>query len=976
MVAPNRIKELVKKFENNIDGYKSGKYNETTVRQEFIDPLFKELGWDVNNEGNVAPQYRDVILEDSIKIGNKTKAPDYSFTLSGRRIFFLEAKRPSIKISEDKNSVYQLKRYAWSAKLTLSVLTNFEELIVYEAKTRPSKTDHTKIGRVKLYNYKDYIDKWDEIYGLLSKEAVLSGSFDKYAESINKKGTSQIDDEFLKEIEKWRELLAKKIASKNKYIKLSELNYAVQQTIDRIIFLRMAEDKGIEPYEQLLKLLEHENIYKEFGKLCKKADEKYNAGLFHFKKEKNIDINYDNFTLDLEIDNNAFKVIIKDLYYPKSPYEFSVISPEILGNVYEQFIGKVIRFTPSKQVKIEEKPEVKKAGGVYYTPSYIVNFIIENTVAKLCKGKTPKQITKIKIVDPACGSGSFLLGAYDYLLKYHIDYYSSLKKPPENTIYKYKDGQYHLTIQKKKEILLNNIYGVDIDSQAVEVTKLSLLLKVMENENKDAIRTLNEYFNERILPFLGNNIRNGNSLISTDIITENHDTNINIPDINPFNWREEFKEIMDNGGFDAVIGNPPYFNIQTLGRKSKEENYLKKKYDVYMDKTDILFYFIEKASQLSKEYVGFIISNAFLFSDKGKNLRNYILDNLPIEKIVNFEKYLVFRAGITTAITIFNKKSNQTKVITLPEKDYNQQELLDTINNKDNYFNVKFNKNDIFPLIPDKIKELNDKIDNNHSKLGKLMLIGKGMETAADKVFSFKGYPTNIPERFIKKRITGKNIGRYYINDKTDFILYFEFINDFNELPDEIQKYLNENKGILKNRATVKNENRVWWRYSRPMHKEYYDLPKLYSSRRSKENIFTLDDGFNYLGFSNMTVIFQTNNNFSIKYILTLLNSKLLTFRYRSIGKQTGGGSYEYFPNGVGKLPIPEISLKEQQPLIDLADEMIRLNKELNNLKTPHDKRILEVQITAIDKKIDSLVYDLYGLNQDEINIIEVDTIE
>jgi type I restriction-modification system DNA methylase subunit len=983
MPAPDKIKELVKKFENNINLYKSSKYNETTVREEFINPLFKELGWDVTNEGNVAPQYRDVILEDSIKIGNKTKAPDYSFTLSGRRIFFLEAKRPSIKISEDKSSAYQLKRYAWSAKLLLSVLTNFEELIVYEAKTRPDKNDHTKIGRVKLYNYKEYIDKWDEIYGLLSKEAIKSGNFDKYAESLSKKGTSQIDDEFLKEIEKWRELLAKKIASKNKNINLNELNYAVQQTIDRIIFLRMAEDKGIEPYEQLLKLLEHENIYEEFGKLCKKADAKYNAGLFHFKEEKDIDLSPDTYTLDLEINNNVFKTIIKDLYYPKSPYEFSVISPEILGNVYEQFIGKVIRFTPSKQVKIEEKPEVKKSGGVFYTPSYIVDFIIENTVAKLCKDKTPEQISKIKIVDPACGSGSFLLGAYDYLLKYHTDYYCKLKKTkpkkvPENTIFKYKD-EYHLTIQKKKEILLNNIYGVDIDSQAVEVTKLSLLLKVLENENKDTIRTLTEYFNMRILPFLGNNIRCGNSLISTDIITEGQGSDMEIPpkkipDINPFNWNDEFKEVFENGGFDAVIGNPPYFNIQTLGLKSKEVLYLKKKYNVYMDKTDILFYFIEKASQISKEYMGYIISNAFLFSDKGKELRNYIIDNSPIEKIVNFEKYLVFKAGITTAVSIFNKnqKTNQTKAITLSKKDYNQQELMNIINNENNYFDVEFSKNNVFSLIDNEIKAVNDKIDSNYPKLGELMLVGKGMETAANDVFLFKNYPPNFPKKFIKRRISGKNITKYNINNKTEFILYFECIDDFNQLSIEIQKYLLEHKDKLKNRADKKRrKTSQWWNYTFSLHKEYYDLPKIFCSYRAKENIFALDNGFDYIGFTNMTVIFQTNDKFSIKYILILLNSKLLNFRYKSIGKQTGGGSYEYVPNGVSKFPVPEISLKEQEPFIKLADKIINLNKELNNAKTPHDKKILEVQIIAIDKEIDKLVYDLYDLNQDEINIIE-----
>ena len=284
MEVPEIVKDLVKKFEDNIDSYKSQKYNETTVRQEFIDPLFIALGWDVNNEKGWAPQYREVILEDAIKIGGKTKAPDYSFTLHGQRIFFLEAKKPAVDIVNDKSPAYQLKRYAWSGKLALSVLTDFEHLAIYEAKSRPKKTDSTKIGRVKLYHYTDYIEKWEEICNLLSKDAVLKGSFDRFASKKVKKGTSEVDDEFLKEIENWRLTLAKNIAIRNKELSVEDLNYAVQLTIDRIIFLRIAEDRGIEPYKQLYNILKKENIYHEFGKLCHKADMKYNSGLFHFKE--------------------------------------------------------------------------------------------------------------------------------------------------------------------------------------------------------------------------------------------------------------------------------------------------------------------------------------------------------------------------------------------------------------------------------------------------------------------------------------------------------------------------------------------------------------------------------------------------------------------------------------------------------------------------------------------------------------------
>lgn len=980
--SKKQIASLVEEFKTNEHIYKTAAFDEENTKINFINKFFQALGWDVTNEAGVAPQFKDVEFEDTVIVGGKPKAPDYCFRIGGARIFFVEAKKPSVDIEHDRRYAFQLKRYTWSAHLPLGLLTDFEELAIYEPKTAPKKTHNTSVDRIKYYHYSEYVDNWEEIYNIFSKEAVLTGKFDQYVKNIHgdKKGTSTVDSEFLKTIEEWRLELAKNIALRNKELTVDELNFAVQLIIDRIIFLRIAEDRGIEKYGQLKKLTElarnekdNYPVYEAFIELCRKADAKYNSGLFHFTEEKDISLSADTLTPGLKVDDGKLKKIIDGLYYPDCPYEFSMISTEILGNIYEQFLGKVIRLTDGHQAKVEDKPEVKKAGGVFYTPQYIVNYIVENTVGELLKGKTPNKVSELRIVDPACGSGSFLLGAYQKLLDWHVDYYSNLDQPPKNVIYIGKDGIPKLTIQEKKRILLNNIYGVDIDSQAVEVTKLSLLLKVLEDENKDVLEAQQKLIQERALPYLGDNIRCGNSLIGTDILEQQDLTDDEVFELNPFDWEIEFSDIFETGGFDAVIGNPPYFNIQTLGANSNYFNYLKNNYEIYMDKSDILFYFISKSSKISKGKIGFIISNAFLFSDKAKKLRNYILDDVPLVKIVNFEKYLVFNAGITTAITIFDKtkKYSSTKALTIPEKDLDKKELINIINDDELFFKVKFDKNKIFPLINDKIKKFNSKIDSTHEKLGDICLVGKGMETAADKIFSFKEYPKQFPPEFIKLRVTGKNSGRYFINENTDLLLYYEFINDFKELPNEIKEYLKSNRAALNKRATVKNEGRPWWKYSRPMHKEFYNKPKLFCSRRNSINEFSYDGEFKYLSFSNMTVIFDTNENFDLKYILALLNSKLLTFRYRSLGKQTGNGIYEYFPNGISKLPIPVIPIEEQKVFVDLADKMIELNKKLSACKTPKEKRILETQLNKTDEIIDKLVYELYELSDDEINIVE-----
>src|SRR3990167_8283160 len=647
MTAPKEILELIERFDNNRESYRSGTYNETQLRREFVDPFFGILGWDVNNEKGYAEAYKDVIHEDSIKIGGITKAPDYCFRIGGTRKFFVETKKPSVNLKDDISPAFQLRRYAWSAKLSLSVLTDFEEFAVYDCRVKPNKTDKASTARIMYVgNCAEFTQRWDSIASIFSRDAVLKGSFDRYAESSKaKKGTAEVDTAFLKEIESWRDALARSLALRNPELSQRDLNFAVQRTIDRIIFLRICEDRGIERYGQLMALQNGDRMYERLCELFYRADERYNSGLFHFQKEKDRSESPDTLTPNLDIDNGALRDVIKNLYYPDSPYEFSVLSADILGHVYEQFLGKVIRLTAGHRAVVEEKPEVRKAGGVYYTPTYIVDYIVKNTVGKLLKPETqnqkletltpkskikditPKDISKIRILDPACGSGSFLLGAYQYLLDWHRDWY--VANDPEKwatgrspTLYQVADSNpsqshsplinqggsggrqnisvqsgtiepaeksplgrglrggsqnrstersrrspnsqirnWRLTTAERRRLLLNNIYGVDIDPQAVEVTKLSLLLKVLEGESEQTIVKQLKMFHERALPDLGNNIKCGNSLIGTDFYEGKQMSLFDDEEryrINVFDWKAEFPEIMKIGGFDAVIGNPPW----------------------------------------------------------------------------------------------------------------------------------------------------------------------------------------------------------------------------------------------------------------------------------------------------------------------------------------------------------------------------------------------------------------------------------
>ena len=606
MPAPEEISKLVERYTNNRKQYTSSSYKETEVRREFLDPLFKALGWDVDNSQGYAENYKEVVHEFSMDIKGSKKSPDYAFRLGETVKFFVEAKKPSVDITSDKMTAYQLKIYAWNAKLPISILTNFEDISVYDCRFKPDRKDDPAIRRILYIPFTEIEERWDELANIFTKEAIKKGSFDKYAQE-KKRGTSEVDTEILKEIEGWRLELAKNIALRNPDLTIEQMNFAVQRLIDRILFLRICEDRGTEKEEQLLNMLERgKDYYKHLFVIFQQADAKYNSGLFHLMHDKKRKTKVDRITPFIKVDDEVIASIVWDMYYPRSPYNFKLIPADVLGQVYEQFLGKVIRLTAGHRAKVEDKPEVKKAGGVYYTPTYIVNYIVENTVVKLCEGKTPEQMASIRILDPACGSGSFLIVAYKKMLDKHLEWYEKNKpKKHKDKIFQNQKGVWQLTLQEKKRILLNNIYGVDLDSQAVEVTKLNLLLKALEGENMESVNNISKFFGEPALPDLGNNIKCGNSLIDFDIIDHLQDMDDDERDrelerINPFSWQEEFLEIMKAGGFDAVIGNPPYIRIQTMKEwaPTEVEHYKRVYKSASKGNYDIYVVFIEKALQL------------------------------------------------------------------------------------------------------------------------------------------------------------------------------------------------------------------------------------------------------------------------------------------------------------------------------------------------------------------------------------------
>jgi fido (protein-threonine AMPylation protein) len=1013
---PATVAILIERFEQNRESYKSQGYNETQLRREFLDPFFEALGWDVANKQGHAEAYKDVIHEDAITIGGSTKAPDYCFRIGGARKFFLEAKKPAINLKDEISPAYQLRRYAWSAKLPLSILTDFEEFAVYDCRTRPNPSDKPSAGRVLYLTYRDYLAKWDEIASIFTKDAVLKGSFDKYAVTDRKRGTATVDSEFLKEIETWREALAKNLALRNPKLSVHELNFSVQRTIDRLIFLRICEDRGVEPYARLQALLNGQNIYGRLRYLYEQADDRYNSGLFHFHPEKDRAESPDDLTPRLKIDDKVLKDILGRLYYPQSPYEFSVLPTEILGQVYEQFLGKVIRLTSGHQAKVEEKPEVKKAGGVYYTPAYIVEYIVKHTVGTLCEGKTPKQMSKLRILDPACGSGSFLIGAYRYLLNYHRDWY--VKDGPEKhrkELFQTAGGEWRLTTQEKKRILLNNIYGVDIDSQAVEVTKLSLLLKVLEGESDETLKRQLSFVHERALPDLGQNIKCGNSLIGPEYFAGQL-----MPDedemrrVNPFDWKAEFPHIFPSpsgrgqgeggGGFDAVIGNPPYVRQESL---SGFKDYLEQRYEAYDGVADLYAYFMEKSVKLLREggRFSFIVSSSFLRTTYGEALRRTLKKQASVLRILDFGGLAVFENAKDTYVCIpllaKTKQPPRIEVSRIPSLDF--ADLDDSA--IEHRFTVPNER-----LSPE---AWSLKSDEEAAVFEKVMKAGKPLGEYVDRKF-FRGLLTGLNEAFevnqvqredlvrgarenealIKPFLGGQDIRRYEIEDGGRFLIVIpstwtqtamakekkvagqvserEAWSWFAVTHRKLARHLEPFAEACRKRQ---DKGQYWWELRPCDYYEYFDGPKIIFPDICKAPRFFLDRSGMYL--ANTAYCLGVDD----PYLLGILNSRLFWFAISNLsipfGVRAGQYRYRLIYQYMEKVPIRVIDFTvksekaQHDQMVALVERMLNLHKRLAAANTPADKDRLQRQIDATDQEIDRLVYDLYGLTEEEIKIVE-----
>lgn len=1062
------IFDLVQNFRAHIKAYKSPETKEAEIRQQFIDPFWRALGWDVGDTQGVGPTESEVIIEKNVETvdagGLRSRRPDYLFRLGGFGRFILEAKKPAIDIDDDKDAIFQAKQYAWNSTIPFAVLTDFEQFRLYDTTLKPIFND-PKRGLVKEFalDYDKYESQWDAITAAFGREAVEGGSLERLLASIKKvkagkrlrtvdrmlidlKGGEPVDQAFLAYLDTHRRHFAAALYRENKAAfpeadtlhGAAKLTEAVQRIMDRLVFMRVIEDRGIVPFGALREMLDR--IGTEGGEfytaLCatfRDYDAKYNGYLYkpHFSEE-------------LVVDGNVLADFTRTLYPPDGPWDFAAIGDDILGTVYERFLGNTI-VVKGKQATVEEKMEVRHAGGVYYTPRFVVDSIIRRVIGPKVAGKTPAEVLDVKVLDPACGSGSFLVAALQYLFDYCL---AAVNKDPSlakaivpalsagsgtkgrkkksEIAFQDKEGRWYLAPDFRAALLTHCIHGVDIDQQAVEVTVMSLYLKMLESKLPEQWATL--WVERQLLPSLDNNIQCGNSLIDHEgydafasfhrrqLFGEDADTAFRI---NRFDWTSRtrgFGRLLDSqavkeqgrAGFDCIIGNPPYIRVQELNKWAPEEcEFYKWKYKAAAKGNyDIYVVFTERALSLLAPdgLLGFIMPHKFWQAQYGAGLRKLIADGKHLKAVVDFKQEQVFRGATTyTAIHVISKGASEggvdyaatTKLI----DGILQMGAIEAGKPFEGTERCRATHPDAgnwsFVAEADRVATL--LADSGTQPLSSVARLAQGIKTSADGVFVVDlvgktkqharilseetGKEHDLEWSAIRPLIKSEHMKQFRIEESKKYLLFpyrrkgekYEVVPAATwraEMP-LTWAYLSEVKEVLQARERGKMKDRAdWFAYIYPKNFEVLSQPKLCIPDMSEHMQVCIDAKGEYIfsgGAAGGNAIVP-NDPTHLLFLAGVLNSRLIETSLRQTGTKFRGGYLNCEIRFIRDLPIKLPTTAADKKLAERITESVQVIMDAKaTLRQPKlsDRETNQHQATieANEDRINKAVFELYGVD-------------
>lgn len=975
--ARKALEELVDRYGQMADrAHKmDGGYPEEQARVDFIDPMLVAFGWDLRNQANLPHSTREVLVEPTLtQHDDESGRPDYTLRPDGTTRLFIEAKRPAIDLNASQSSARQVRKYGWSAGLGVSILTNFRSLVVYDTRFQPEPTDGPEVARIPglTFIWDEYVDRFDELWTVLSRDAVGSDDFlIQFGQEREYRGRDSFDQRFLDRVRNWRRRIAEGIAASNTEMSARDIGRRTQQILNSLVFLRVCEDRSLTTYAELRTSATRRDLVGLFAD----SDRRFNAGLFRA-------------LVGLPLPEGLLEEIVDELYYPNSPYAFSVVEPAMLASIYEQFLGERVMVDGGGAVTLVAKPEVLHNGGVAPTPAFLVAELVESFDAS--SGDHAAEEDPPIICDPACGSGPFLLAAFRALL----------------AVVEQQDGSKGgIGLARKRQLLLKSIYGVDIDDQAVEVTRLSLLLALLDGETTHTIAAEPP----PVLPDLSGNIQVGNSLVGPEfhgLFPELATDTALLTEISVFDWHAAFPGVFGEGGFDFIVGNPPWVRIQVLSEFFPDQLRFFQRPQSGFDSSqahnfDLYMLFVEKSLKLLAPggTLAFVLPHRFMTSLAGRPLRALLAQGGYVRTIVHFGHEQLFpgRQNYACLLVVENQSRDTFTFERVTDVDRWRR-------NEDRAVVTKIRGDitaDPWTFVDDASAAVFARLRRDFPKtLREVADIFVGVQTSADTVLlpvpvavgkdyvvveTDDGSTHRIEKAITRPAIRDRRLEPFDERPVPDVVAIFPY-----ELEDQPRRakvippdrmaaefpncwaYLQLNRPRLEARALQGGAGDTWYRYGRSQSLTLLDDPKIIVRVMSTVPRYAFDpDGLVAPGGGDggpyyfIRPLLDRSAAYH-RYVIAVLSHPVIDALVVANGRAFRGGFYVHRKAFLQDLPMAEPG--DALPAIAAAVEATSLT--VVSLRTETEtsrRRALEQLLTTQKQRVQDLVSELYRISPDEL---------
>ncbi|OFT64657.1 Eco57I restriction-modification methylase domain-containing protein [Corynebacterium sp. HMSC05D03] len=946
------VEELCRTYAVGRQTYESPTgYTEAETRSEFIDVLWMNLGWDVRNRHGVAPYKRDVVLEKNQRqLGSSGQKPDYTIRINGESRYNIEAKKPSVPVFSDKSAIFQARRYGYTDQHAIVVLTNFRDLIVFDATVPVDEgRDHAETALLARWNYKEYVDSWDEISDLLGKKAV--GTVNWAFSTAASKQDLPADKAFINHFNSWRMEIGQSILENSPSISEIHLNDAVQQLLNRLIFIRMCEDRGIEGEETLRKVVTGDIT--NLPALFETLHTRYNTGLFATVSPK--------FDPVILTDSSVIIDIVNRLYAPRSPFSFAVLDADFLGLVYEASLAQHL-IIKDGAISLAQKSEYKNRD-VVTTPQALVDRTVAEAVALV-----PEKIERPTVLDFSVGSGRFLLSTFNELVARETE--RNIKAGNYSGLIKIGQDEWRLSFKAKRDLLTQCCFGIDIDYNAVEVARFSLIVHLLDDEIKATLPT-----GSNILPDLTQNIVCGNTLVRPS------------PDAPSSTSALDLESTTLPPRFDMVVGNPPYMSTESMRKYDLFEfKYLQANYTTPYKQFDKYFAFVEFAitCATAQGVIGVVIPNKWMTVASGSLLRKFVLENATPVWLHNFRHHSIFDGKMIYVCAIVLSKSKSTNVRYSEPRSVEEFSL-----GTYEVFSTPRNEISSHPegewILPASEREavILKGLTQNSIRLGDIVEPKNGLQTSRNKVFIIdnfteqKGLVTfwkKDPDTGNSKKWTiEKGITKPYLKDSkrvqshhsvmADSLILYPYTGgglqkvepvSMEQMKEEFPRaleYLTAYKDSLESRdkqaKLMMQKTGLFYVFGRWQAFEYcLEKPKIFYSVNQRGNKYGIDlTGIAYQsgGTAGEVALYPKSADFSLEFVLALLDQEEIEFFLTKRGSPFRGGFYSRGTDVITDVPVPDLDFSNPDH-VDFHDSvrelMIKLRKLSDNDHSvaPRDK--------------------------------------